>query len=944
MKTQFLHNMYLRFLSFLIISLIIHSLQAQLLVCPPGLTNAGVELITNGDFSTGNTGFNTDYTNNQASTWNIATYAISPNPNATHANFANMGDHTTGTGNMMVVNGAGTPNTNVWCQTFAVSPNTIYSFSAWVATIAQAPLASLQFEVNGVALGVPFNAPASSFLGWQQYANTWNSGAATSATICIINQNTASSGNDFAIDDISFQPCVCNLMNLQPTIQATTCTSSSTGSITVLVSGGAGPFSYSWNTTPASLTNVATNLGLGNYTFYVVDTGTPAASSCDTTVTYAVTALAPIQANISHTNATCAGGKNGTATAAPTGGSGAYSYSWATTPPQLTATATGLGAGTYTLFVFDNADAINCVQSDVVTILDGSPLVLTTTTTNTSCPAALNGSATVQATGGTNAYAFSWVLTPPQLTATASNLGMGTYTVFAADLGDPANCISSTTATVQANNFSLNLVPSVTKLVTCTAASDGSVTVQATGGSGAFTYSWATTPPQFTATATNLAPGTYNVFVADANGSPLCLQSTSIILGVGPALVLNPSVVKDVQCNGGGDGQANVQVSGGTGVYAYSWTSIPPQFSPIASNLNAGIYTIYVTDATAVICSANASVTITEPTALQLSTAITKPISCFNGKDGSITATALGGVSPYKYKWTPTNQTNATAINLGQGNYTVLVTDAHNCTISTTMAITQPTPLLVDMVEKHDPYCDIANGDITVLANNGTAPYSYSWGTTPPVLSAQVTNLLAGTQKVWVVDAQNCQASKSFMLKNTPPSTALFTTNPINTDTVLLSKAVFKLINQSTNAASYQWEMGDGSAYNSKNPTHTYYETGDFTITLISDNGYNACPDTFALQVHILPDGVIYVPNAFSPNQDGANDVFFVNGDGIETFDMVIFDRWGTEVAHLTSPKDKWDGTKNGTNLAEGVYVYKLGAKLNNGQRLDRSGTITLLR
>lgn len=161
-------------------------------------------LITNGDFENGNTGFSSSYTYNPVSVWNEATYAVNTSPLNVHPNFAPCSDHTSGSGKMMIVNGAGTANTDVWCQTIPVIPNTSYAFSTWLTTVVVNSPAVLQFSINGVILGQPFTAPSTNCT-WQQFYEVWNSGTATSAQICIVNQNTATSGNDFALDDISFK-------------------------------------------------------------------------------------------------------------------------------------------------------------------------------------------------------------------------------------------------------------------------------------------------------------------------------------------------------------------------------------------------------------------------------------------------------------------------------------------------------------------------------------------------------------------------------------------------------------------------------------------------------------------------------------------------------------------------------------------------------------------
>jgi len=173
-------------------------------------------LVVNGDFEAGNTGFTSQYTAPSSPPVgsccgllsNPSTYAITTNPNNVHSNFYTCSDvGTSAPGNMMVVNGAGTPNIIVWEQTVNVDPNTDYNFSCWVTSCESNvfPLAQLQFTVNGTALGSGFS-PTSVGCDWNQFFESWNSGASATATIRITNLNTSANGNDFAIDEISFIP------------------------------------------------------------------------------------------------------------------------------------------------------------------------------------------------------------------------------------------------------------------------------------------------------------------------------------------------------------------------------------------------------------------------------------------------------------------------------------------------------------------------------------------------------------------------------------------------------------------------------------------------------------------------------------------------------------------------------------------------------------------
>lgn len=159
------------------------------------------DLIVNGDFENSNMGFTSDYIQNQSTIWNEGTYAITTDVNIQHPNLISLGHG--GVGSFMAVNGTGVANTEVWCEEITVIPNTLYDFSAWVTSTSPNNPAVLQFSVNGNLLSTPFNA-SSTVNSWNQFFATWNSGSNTLVEICIVNQNTILSGNDFGIDDISF--------------------------------------------------------------------------------------------------------------------------------------------------------------------------------------------------------------------------------------------------------------------------------------------------------------------------------------------------------------------------------------------------------------------------------------------------------------------------------------------------------------------------------------------------------------------------------------------------------------------------------------------------------------------------------------------------------------------------------------------------------------------
>lgn len=175
-----------------------------LLVAATGSSSANILL--NGDFSSGNSGFTSGYTYSPGNITPETTYDVVTDPKLSHSGAAlNYWDHTsgTGTGNMLAVNGATTSNVTVWSQTVSVAQNTVYGFefymSHWSSTTQN--LAHLNVLFNGISLGVT-NSPTTAGY-WQQFLASWDSGAATSLTISMVDLVTAGFGNDFALDDFS---------------------------------------------------------------------------------------------------------------------------------------------------------------------------------------------------------------------------------------------------------------------------------------------------------------------------------------------------------------------------------------------------------------------------------------------------------------------------------------------------------------------------------------------------------------------------------------------------------------------------------------------------------------------------------------------------------------------------------------------------------------------
>lgn len=240
----------------------------------------GVNQIVNGDFESGNSGFTTQYSPGSGGAWgalsNPGTYAITTSPNLVHTNFSSCSDHTPSSGTRMyVANGASTANTQVWCQTVPVQPNTTYQFGTWVASVVTDPnVAQLQFSINGSNLGSTFS-PSGTLCNWSQFTQNWMSNMTTTAQICIVNQNTSGGGNDFAIDDITFRPVcysidtiVVNYSN-NPTVNLGP-DQSVCNTTTVTLDAGNSGLSYNWSTTED--TQIISPTTSGNYSVTVTNT------------------------------------------------------------------------------------------------------------------------------------------------------------------------------------------------------------------------------------------------------------------------------------------------------------------------------------------------------------------------------------------------------------------------------------------------------------------------------------------------------------------------------------------------------------------------------------------------------------------------------------------------------------------------------------------------
>ncbi|MHA3789405.1 T9SS type A sorting domain-containing protein [Flavobacterium hauense] len=599
------------------------------------------------------------------------------------------------------------------------------------------------------------------------------------------------------------------------------CFGGNNGTATVAPTGGTTTYTYLWDTSPQQTTATAVGLTAGTYTVTVTD-----ANGCQATRTFTINqpaAALNVNTGGGKTDVSCNGGANGTATVAPTGGTTTYSYLWDTTPTQATATATGLSQGTYTVTV---TDANGCQRTRSFTINQPSTLVATTgTINNASCNGGANGSAQVIASGGTPAYTYSWNTTPVQTTATANGLSAGTYTVT---VKDAKNCETTQDFTISEPASLLVATAASQTDVSCNGGVNGMATVSATGGTGAYTYSW--TPSGGTAaTASGLGAGTYTVTVKDANN---CTDTQSFTI-LQPANAVTASAVAqtNIACRGNATGSATVSASGGTGAYTYSWAPTGGTLAT-ASNLTAGTYTVTVTDANG--CTDTETFTLTQPAAALATTAGTiNNVSCNTGANGSAQVIVSGGTTPYTYNWdgTPIGDGTATISGLSAGTYNVTVTDGNGCQATRAFTVTQPAPLVASFGSQNNVSCNGGtNGMATVAVTGGTGTYTYLWNPTGGT-AASASGLPAGNYTVIVKDANLCQTTQSFTILQP----AVLTSTISKTDVLCNGGATGTasvIASGGTLAYTYLWSPSGGTA-----ATASGLAVGNYSCLITDNNG-----------------------------------------------------------------------------------------------------------
>ncbi|HXC04474.1 MAG TPA: gliding motility-associated C-terminal domain-containing protein, partial [Bacteroidia bacterium] len=713
---------------------------------------------------------------------------------------------------------------------------------------------------------------------------------------------------------------------------------------------------FTW-TVPAGATLTS---GQGTNSITVTFGATGGTISCTQTnvcgtapaVTFNVTTSpTPITSAITGTSPVCPGATGIVYSVANTPGS---TYNW-TVPAGATITS-GQGTNSITVTFGASGGTVSCTETS--TCGSGAPVTFNVTTSPTPVTSAITGTSPV-CTGTTGVVysvtntpgsTYNWTV-PPGSTIT-SGQGTNSITVTLGSTSGTVTCTETSscgTGTPVTFPVTVSTIP-VTSAISgtnpvCPGATGIVYSVTNVAGS---TYNWIV-PPGATITS---GQGTNSVTVTfgASGGIITCTQNstcgnsapvsmnitmtpnpvTSAITGISPLCPHASGIVFSV-----------TNTPGST----YAWTV--PGGASITSGQGTNSITVTfgtsggsVTVTESNTCGSGAPVTFNVTMGSNPTTsAITGPLSICASATGQIFS--VTNTSGSTYTWTvPAGSTivagqgsNSITVNCGTTGGTVTCTETNACgsdMVSSTFTIL---PLPVAAITGNSTLC---SGDSLLLAASGGGTYSWNTGAT----SSSIHVTAGGTYSVTVSNGCGSSTATAAVVVSTVVSN--FTTDSV---TGYVPFTVHFTNNSSSNVTGWSWNFGDGTTGTGPNPIHVYGTAGTYTAVLTVTDP-NGCTSTFNVLIHVNDvQSSLNVPNVFTPNSDGSNDVFLVEAKGIATFEMKIYDRWGILMNTFTNPSQGWDGrTQGGVAVTNGTYYYILNATGSDGKIFNKQGYLMLIR
>lgn len=386
------------------------------------------------------------------------------------------------------------------------------------------------------------------------------------------------------------------------------------------------------------------------------------------------------------------------------------------------------------------------------------------------------------------------------------------------------------------------------------------------------------------------------------------------------------------------DGTASLlSISGGLPPYTFIWPN--GSSDSVQVSLFGGVYYVTATDSAG--CPGRDSILV-NTNWIQFNNNFTSEDAICTSNNGYAQANPSNGIGSYTYSWSTGDILSAIS-NLDEGTYRITITDSLGCNVVDSVQILRDTNIVInDSIMYKDAMCAINNGYAISIPDGGYAPYSFSWSN--GYSNDTISDLAPSTYYLTITDSLGCVTTDSIVI-------ALGYNNTISADFAMDSLEILGglplgITDQSTDSipiVEWTWIIEDNSITDSTGSLiYTFYEAGIYSIEMIIKDEIG-CLDTVSKNITIKEG--LAIPNVFSPNGDGINDVFYVVSNGISEYQIDIFNRWGALVYSETSPYIQWTGrTTAGVEVPAGTYFYVLHAATKTGKTIDEKGYITLVR
>ncbi|MGE0568199.1 MAG: gliding motility-associated C-terminal domain-containing protein [Bacteroidia bacterium] len=677
----------------------------------------------------------------------------------------------------------------------------------------------------------------------------------------------------------------------------------------ITTTGGVAPFTYSLN--GAAIPSNSVSISAGTYTLTTKDN-----KGCLKNNVITINQPAAPVFNFNIIQPSCPTSSNGAVSVSVTNLSAPLSYTWS---PVLGSGPT-LNLIPKNIYTVTIKDCKNCIASSVVTVNPVSNIQTTITTTPENCSAA-DGAATVNVSGGSLPLTFSLNNLPSQPSNTFSGLnsGLQSLTIF-----DASGCSLATTFSIgNTSNVSVSILGFTPVL--CYNQCDGVVNLSVTNAVPPISYSLTGMPSVTINPIINICAGDYTIRATDNLG---CWSTTTISFANPPFYSYSVGINSSAPICIGQSATLNSTVHGGTTPYSYSWSpgghSSP---NPIVTPSITTNYSLNVFDANG--CTLQ-SKTITVNVFSPLTVSVSNQNSGIcPGTTAQITPSVSGGDGNYSYQWLPGNQTTPSIFidNISIPQYTFVVNDGCGSNpvskIITLQLFPQTIPsFTLDTTSGCTPLC-ISFSNTTLKStkpiwNFGDRPFEFMHDA--PSYCYQNGGLYS--VKLSVIDSNACFAS--FTATNIVNALARPKPNFITKPTTLIdTEGQGELINSSLNSTSVHWFVDDIDYGTANSITVNFFDTICFITKIISYNN-NGCYDSLMRKVCVKPGVSFYMPNTFTPNDDGLNDVLFPFGNSIlsENYSFKIYNRWGQKLFHTHQLNEGWDGKYKNNKAPNDIYYW----------------------